>query len=494
AFKGQRRELVAEDYVYSLKRFADPALNSAGWASVEQVKIVGLAAHRAKAIASKRPFDYDTPIAGLRALDRYTLQITLEEPNPRLHYDQLTESDLYGAVAREVVEFYGDAIAEHPVGTGPFVLKQWRRSSFIALERNPSYRERFYDAEPAPDDAEGQALLARFKGRRLPMIDRVEISITEEAQPRWLSFVNGSADFIERVPAEFIEVAMPGGRLAPHLAKKGVHAYRSLAPDSTFIYFNMDDPVVGGYTPERVALRRAMGLALDLEREINTVRRGQAIPAQSPIAPNLVGYDPQFKSVNSEYNPARAKALLDLYGWVDRDGDGWREQPDGSALVLTMASQPDQTTRQLNELWKKGWDAIGVRVQFAPAKWPENLKAARAGKLMMWSVGSLADVPDGQTLLARLYGPQIGHQNIARFRNAEVDRLFERMLVMPDGPERLAMFDRIKRIAVAYMPYKYLVHRIFTDLAQARLVGYRRPLFWQNWWEMVDIVDAARPH
>jgi ABC-type transport system substrate-binding protein len=493
AFKGKARELVAEDFVYALKRFADPALKSPGWASVEETGYIGLQEARQKAMAGNKPFDYDAPIEGMRALDRYTLRFKLHEPKPRFVYDQLAQSDLYGAVAREVVEHYGTAITEHPVGTGPFMLKQWRRSSLIVLERNPAYRQRTYDAEPAADDAEGQALLARFKGRRLPMVDRVEVSIIEEEQPYWLSFLNEAADFIERMPADFVGIAAPNGKPAPNLAKKGMRVYRTLAPDVTMSYFNMDDPVVGGYTPEKVALRRAMSLAVDIDREVRVVRRGQAISAQSMLAPNTTGYDENFKSVNSEFDIGKAKALLDTYGYRDRDGDGWRELPDGSPLLITMASQPDQRTRLLNDLWKKGWDAIGVRVQFRPAKWPENMKAARAGALQMWGLGSLADVPDGQSSLQRVYGPQKGNQNLARFKNAELDSLYEKMLVMPDGPERLAMFDRIKRIVVAYAPYKYHAHRIFTDMAQPWLIGYRRPLFWLNWWEYVDIDESKKP-
>jgi len=492
AFKGKPRELVAQDFIYAIKRFADPALKSPGWASIEQVEYLGLSELRKKAIDSKKPFDYDSEIEGMRALDRYTLRFKLAKPDPRFVYNQLAASDLLGAVAREVVEAYGAQIIEHPVGTGPFVLKQWRRSSFIALERNPNYRMRVFDGEPAEDDAEGQAILARLKGKRIPMVDRVEISIIEEEQPYWLSFLNGSIDFIERVPASFIEIGAPKGKLAPNLKKRGIQMFRTLASDVTMTYFNMEDPVVGGYTPDKVALRRAMSLAVDVEREIANARRGQAIAAQSMIAPNTSGYDPAYRSTNSEYSPGKAKALLDMYGYIDRDGDGWRELPDGSPLVVSMATQPDQRSRQLNEIWKKGWDAVGIRVEYRPAKWPENMKGARAGKLQVWSLGSLADVPDGQSALARVYGPQSGNQNLARFRNAEVDAMYEKMLAMPDGPERLAMFDRIKRIVAAYVPYKYHAHRIFTDMAQPWLVGYRRPLFWQEFWHMLDIDESIK--
>ena len=120
------------------------------------------------------------------------MQFRLEPSRARASSRPSRRGDLYGAIAREVVEAYGDKIAEHPVGTGPFRLASGGAVSRIVLERNPGLPRSAYDAQPAADDAEGQALLRRFKGRRLPMIDRVEISIIEEAQPRWLSFLNGS--------------------------------------------------------------------------------------------------------------------------------------------------------------------------------------------------------------------------------------------------------------------------------------------------------------
>ena len=491
AFKGRKRELVAQDYVYSFKRFADPALNSPIWSFQEPVGYVGLSELRQRALKDKTPFDHDREIEGIRALDRYTIQFKVAEPRPRL-IENIALSDLFGAVAREVVEFYGDKIMEHPVGTGPFVLKQWRRSSLIVLERNPTFREMLYDGEPAADDAHGQALLKQFKGRRLPMVDRVEVSIIDEQQPRWLSFLNGQIDLIERLPNEFINIAMPKGVVAPHLAKRGIRGQQVLASNVQLTFFNMDDPMLGGYAPDKVALRRAISLGMDVEREILLVRRGQAVPAQSPISPHTSGYDPAFRSENGEYSVPRAKALLDLYGFVDQDGDGWRDLPDGSPLVLEMATQPDQQARQLDEVFRRDMNALGIRSRFRTAKWPEQLKAARAGKLMMWQLGYSSAGPDGHNALARLDGRQAGGQNLSRFKRPEFDALYDRMSALPDGPERLALFEQAKRLSVAYAPYKVRLHLILTDMTQPRLLGYRRPLFWQEFWQYIDIDDSQR--
>ena len=489
AFKGHKRELTAADYVYSLKRHYDPRWKSGNLYVLESARLLGLSELRRELIAAKKPFDYDRPVEGAKALDRYTFQIRTATPNPRLLY-MFSDASVLGAVAREVVELYGDKTGEHPVGTGPFRLAQWQRSARIVLERNPNYREVFYDEHPPAGDARLQAIAARFKGRRLPMVDRVEVSIIEESQPRWLSFLNGEQDVIEEVPNEFTESALPNNDLAPNLRKRGILMERYPRADIWSSYFGMENPVVGGYEPQKVALRRAIALAIDVDKEIRLVRRGQAIPAQSPVGPQSWGYDPTFKSEMSEFNRARARALLDLHGYVDRDGDGWRDQPDGSPLVLQYSSQPDQFYRQINQQWQKNMQAIGVRMEFKLAQWPENLKASRAGKLMMWGVGWSASVPDAEQFLALGYGPNKGQANHARFDLPAFNALFERQTVLPDGPERAALVNEAKMLMVAYMPYKVHVHRIFTDLAQPWVQGYHRNIFVREFWRYVDVDPA----
>ena len=490
AFKGRKRELVAEDYVYSLKRHYDPRWKSGNLYLLENAKVLGLSELRRRLMKEKKPFDYDTPVEGLRSLDRYTFQIRLAAPTPRFVYN-LAAPGLAGALAREVVEAYGDKVGEHPVGTGPFVLAQWQRSSRIVLARNPGYREVFYDEHPPEGDSAParrlQAIAAQLKGRRMPMIDQVVISIIEEPQPRWLSFLGQEQDIAEIVPNDFADVAFPNNRLAPNLAKKGIQMVRYLRSDVSVSYFGMENPVVGGYEPAKVALRRAISLAVDLEREIRLVRRGQAIPAQSIIAPNVWGYEPDFKSEMSDVDRARATALLDLYGSVDRNGDGWREQPDGSPLVIEYATSPDQLSRQLTEQWQKNMQAIGIKMVFKVAKWPEQLKSSRAGKLMMWGVGWTPAEPDGDTFLSLGYGPNKGQSNHSRFDLPAFNALYERQQQLPDGPERQALMDEAKKLLIAYMPYKVHVHRIFTDLAQPWVVGYHRNIFVAAFFKYVDI-------
>jgi ABC-type transport system substrate-binding protein len=486
AFKGRRRELVAADYVYSIKRHYDPKFKSGRLYWFEGNQLLGLSELRQQALSAHRPFDYDREVEGAKVLDRYTFQVRLAEPNPRFLY-VMCDPSLAGALAREVVEFYGERINEHPVGTGAYRLAQWRRSSRIVLERNPDYRERTYDEHPPEGDDRLLAIAQRFKGRRLPMIDRIEVSIIEESQPRWLAFLNAEHDMIEQVPSEVINEAMPNNRVAPNLARRGIQAERYPRSDASYTYFAMENPVVGGYDAAHVALRRAISLGVDIDREIRTARKGQAIAAQSMVGPQTYGYDPAFKSENSDFDRARAKALLDLYGYVDRDGDGWREQPDGSPLVLDYATTSDQESRFMSELWRKNMEAIGLRIVFRIATWPEHLKASRAGKLMMWGVGWAASIPDAEDFLSLAYGANKGQSNHARFDLAQYNALYDRLHVLPDGPERLEGIAQAKRLLAAYEPYKVHVHRIFTDMTQPWVTGYHRNVFVRDFWRYVDI-------
>ncbi len=491
-FQGQRRELTAADYLYSIKRHYDPKFKSPSLFQLENAGIVGLSELRKRLAEEKKPFDYDAEVEGLKLLDRYTFQVRIKAPAPRFYY-LFTDGAVMGAVAREVVEHYGDSIMAHPVGTGPFRLKDWRRSSKIVLERNPGYREERYAETPPADDPQAVAMAQKLAGRKLPLLDRVEIDIIEEEQPRWLAFLNGEHDFLDRLPEPVAPRAIPHNRLAPNLAKKGIQMVRTPLVDATFSYFAMEHPVIGGYTPERVAFRRALSLAYDSAAEIDLVRFGQAIPAQSLIPPGLSGHDPAFKSEASEHSVARANALLDLYGWRDQDGDGWRDQPDGSPLLVAYASQPDQQSRKLQELWRKAGDAVKVRFEFKIAKWPEQLKASRAGKLMMWGVAWGGVSPDGAYYLDLLYGPNKGQANHARFDLPAFNALYQQQNVMPDGPEREALIQQMKRLSVAYAPYKVTGHRVATDLMRAGVVGYRRHPFLRDFFRYVDVEPALQP-
>ncbi len=491
AFGGRRRELVAQDYVYSMKRYYDPKLKSPRTYLLENAQLIGMNALRAAALKGA-PFDYDREVEGVRALDRYTFRIRLEQPSPRFHL-YLADNSFLGAVAREVAERYDDKqILANPVGTGPFRLADWRRSSRIVLERNPGFRDDFYDSEPPSGDAISESIASKLHGRKLPLVDRIEVYIIEENQPRWLAFLNAEHDLVDEMPYDLANLVIPNGQLAPNLSRRDIQIDRAPRASVDMALFNMESTVVGGYTPEKVALRRAIGLAYAFDDEIRLVRKGQSIPSQSPVSPLTAGYDPAFKSEMSEFSPPRAKALLDAFGYIDRDGDGWRERPDGSPLKLEMATQPDQLSRQIDENWKRSMTAVGINIDFKAAKWPENLKNSRVGKLMMWRLGWTAAQPDGDTFLSIGYGPNKGQVNYARFDLPAFNKVYAEQRVLPDGPERDALFVEAKRLLVAYAPYKFVGHRIETSVMHPWVVGFRRHPFMRDFWKYVDIDNEAK--
>lgn len=491
AFKGQKRELTAHDYVYSLKRHFDPKSKSPNLYLLDK-RIVGMNALREQALKGGK-FDYDREVEGLKALDRYTWRVTLTEPTPNFLY-YLTYCNLTCAVAREVIEANPDRTMEKPVGTNAYRLTQWKRSSRMVLEKNPNYRQHVFDEQPPADDPEAQAIAARMRGKRLPQIDRVEVYVVEEAQPRWLAFLNGEHDLTTNVPAEFVNLAVPEGKLAPNLQKKRIQMHRTSELDLAFAYFGMDHPVVGGYTAEKVALRRAISLAFDTDEAIRAIYYGQAIPAQSTVPPGAFGADPDIAGPLAEFNPAKSRALLDVYGYVDRDGDGYRELPGGEKLVLELATTPDSQGKRLDELWRKFMDRVGLRMEFKKAKWPEHLRDSRAGKLMMWSLGWTAAMPDADTFYVILYGPNKGQSNQSRFDLPQWNALYDRAKLLPDGAERSAIYREMDKLFFAYAPMRPIAHRIVTGLSHPHVIGYRRHPVLRESWKYMDIEErgAAR--
>ncbi|MFI4888368.1 MAG: ABC transporter substrate-binding protein [Burkholderiales bacterium] len=484
AFRGKQRELTAADFAYGLERILDPAVKSP-WLWLLDGKLVGGDEARAKALASGR-FDYDAPLPGLEIVDRYTLRIRLTRSDLRFPYVLAIPNT--AAQAREIVEAYGADLGAHPVGTGPFMLGEYRRSDRIVLVANPGFRETYYEPA-APIPSSSQVVAAALKGKRLPQAHRIEISIIEEGQARWLAFRKREIDFLDILPIEFVEQALDDGRLKPALAAEGIVHDVLIRPNSWWTYFNMKDPVVGGYSLDKIALRRAIGMGYDNAEAIRVLLKGRAIPAQGPIPPDIAGFDPALRTQAQVYDPALARALLDRFGYRDRDGDRYREAPDGKPLTIERWSSPDSRSRQGDELWKKNMDAIGIRIVFRKDRVPEMRKMARLGKIPMRSDGWNADYPDAENFMQLLYGPNAGQENNANFDLPEFNRLFEQARTLPDSPARMRLFDRMTLLVIAYGPWRMAYHLIEDSVRHPWISAYvPHPI--RNSWEYID-VDAA---
>ena len=338
AFGGKQRELVAADYVYSIKRLMDPKIASPNYYLVEN-KIVGAKPVR-EAAEKTGKFDYDSEISGLKALDRYRFQIVFQKPQFEFVFD-LTAST-FSAVAREVIEKYRDErgrVREHPIGTNAYQLisSEWKRSSRIVLGRNPAYRE-----ETMPLAGAAASTL------RVPQVDRIEVSILEESLPRILAFQSGELEQVD-VPRDLHERMFNGNTLKPEFAAKGIRHTRFMEPLLSFQYFNMNDPVVGGASLEKNALRRAILMGYNKAREAQLAFKNQVELATQLIPPTQSGHSPEL-NLRPPYDPELARALLDRFGYKDCDGDGFRELPDCSPLVLKYYNDTTEISRQFRVL------------------------------------------------------------------------------------------------------------------------------------------------
>ncbi len=458
AFKGKKRELTAADYVYSFQRLYDPALKSP-WLSLFEGKLAGDAAF-------KQNFSYATQIPGLQATDRYTLKLRLSAPDNNFLFYLATAAS--GVVAREVIEAYPGQSGNHPVGTGPFTVGEWKRSDKIVLLAN---------RDPGVVTP--------------PLLDRVELKIAEEFQGRVLGFLKGDYDYLEQVPESMTDLVISNGKLKPDLTARGMELSRFPVLQTYYMWMNMEDPVLGGYAKEKVALRRAVALSYNSDENINLLKKGFALRAESPLPPNVLGHDPSYRSPVS-YDKAMAQALLERYGYRQRDPDGFRRGPQGEPLTLYMHSEATVGGRLRDEMWRKNLNAIGLRVVFKTDKKPEIIKASRLGKVQMFESNWIADFPDGENFYQLLYGPNSGRANYARFNLPAYNERYEQARKLSHSPARQKLYAEMNQLIHAYNPWVPLTHPISADIRHPWLKNYTRHPVELTAWRYLDIDVEAR--
>ena len=449
---GKGRELVAQDFVYSIKRLADQANDPRGWWTV-QGKIAGLDEfHEMSAERTdddSQSTDYSMHISGLEAPDRYTLRITLKERYPQFKY--ILAMPYTAAVPREAVEKYGDDLHNRPVGTGAFRLKQWDKRWRLILERNPTYRKDRYPSEGEPGDRE--AGLLEDAGRLLPLVDEVYYSIMYEAQPSWLLFKQGYLDASGISTDHFKEAITPEKELSPEFKEKGVRLAKVVEAAVFYVAFNMEDPLLG----ENPKLRKAMSLAYDTQWRIEHFFNGRAISAQGPIPPGIFGYDPDFNNPYKGYDLERARRLLAEAGYPGG------MSPDGEPLTISydIGSGGPAAIRSARA-FEQDMEQIGIRVEIKTNTWNEFLRKLDQRSLQVFSAGWLLDYPDPENFLQLLYGPNEAPagSNNALYDNPEYNRLYEKMKVMPNNEERLEVIRRMVDIVVEDAPWIPGFHRI----------------------------------
>ena len=481
-FKGKKRELTSADYVYTFKRLLDPSLRSPNsW--LLDGRILGMDTLLKQAQKTGK-FNYDQSVAGLQTPDRYTLVIRLTSPDQ--NFPMLLAHQPAGAVAREVIEKYRDKagfVMGHPIGTGPYMLSRWTPGSRIILKANPDFRSFVWNFKAStPED---QKIVKAMQGKKMPQIGEIDIQVMEEGQSRWLSFIKDEVDLFA-LDGELTVQALQDGKLKPELVKKGVQLSRITDPSIDYHYWNMQNPIVGGLSKDKIALRRAMAMAFSADNYINILQKGDSQKLQAPIPSGVVGYDPNYRS-SIPYSVKAANLLLDRYHYKVA-ADGWRTQPNGKPLVIEMTlSGNNLRSQQQAEFWKKTLDSIKIKMTTKSMPFAEALKLEKQCKTMFKASAWIADYPDADNFMQLFYGKNIKITNNGCVKIPEYDRLYEQAQKMAPSPERDAIYAKMSRLLEVYMPVQVIGARYRNILAQPRVIGFKKHPILPAEWMYIDI-------
>lgn len=538
------RELVAADYVYQIKRLANPRLSSPIFGLMSE-HIVGLKAlGEALEKAAKADPDAalkldDFPLDGAEVVDRHTYRIRIKGKYPQFIY--WLAMPFFAPVPWEAEAFYAQpgmadknlTLDWQPVGTGPYYLAENDPNRRMVLKKNPHFHGEAHPAEGSEEDR--RAGLLADAGKPLPFVDEAVYSLEKETIPYWSKFLQGYYDS-SGISSDSFDQAVQftsGGdpQLTDSMREQDIHLITAVSASIWYVGFNMLDPVVGGLSEDRRKLRQALSIAFDYDEFISIFLNGRGIPAQGPIPPGLFGYVEGVAGLNPYVYEARdgriqrrpietARKLLAEAGYPNG-----RNAKTGEPLVLyfdTMASGPDAKSRL--DWMKKQLDKLNVQLVVRGTDYNRFQDKIRKGNAQLFEWGWNADYPDPENFLFLLYGPHkkvgSGGENAANYDSAEFNSLFERMKDMDNGPARQqvidAMLEIVRRDApwiFAYYPKSFglrhgWVHnvkpnlmanntlkyrRIDPDLRASRRAEWNRPVLWPIVLLVVALVAVIAP-
>ncbi len=446
---GKGRELVAKDFVYAIKRAADPKLQSPQF-SIIAGKIKGLDEWRNK-YAETAQADYTEAVAGLKAIDQYTLQFTLNQAYPQFLY--ILAMQFCDVVPQEAVQHYGTEFLNHPVGTGPFTLEEFNpQFNKLVYHKNPNFRDKRFPSEAS----EAYQHLLVDAGKPLPLVDKVITHILPEEQPRWLKFQQGQIDVIDISRDSIVSEVVQADGLIPAMKEKGIQLFQEPEESTSFFVINCRHELF----KNNIKLRQALSLAFDVQKYSELFYKGRAVLAQSIIPPGLAGHRADYFNPYRTYDLKKAKKLLAEAGY-----------PDGKGLpTITLDVHTDTSSRQGGEFFQKCMEQIGVQVNIVANIWPELMKKKNQKTTMMHALSWSADYPDAETFLHLLYKEPIGMG--CNFNDPVYNALYEKATVMQPSPERTALYEQLNRLAAEGVPAVYTVHQMHAVLYHCWVKNY----------------------
>lgn len=475
---GKGREVVTDDVFYSLKRIfdRDNGLENV-WLLEGQIK--GLEKQE-----PGEPFDYDAPVEGLVKISDKEFEIVLTKPVYRFLW-VLTMFQT-SVQAREAVEHYGQDYSKNPVGTGPFILDSWIPKQHLTFNRNPNYHEVYYPAEEHWSAEDREAGLHEAAGERLPLVDRLEFTMYVPDQPVWLEFQQGKLGFIE-VPYPFFGEAFNrrSKRMNRDLRSRGVTYRAEPQFDMIFRAFNMEDPLLGGYTEEKRALRRAISLAVDLDEFNQTFYEDLCVVYDGPIPPGMDGHPEDGRIEDAPRGPdlARAREELAKAGY-----------PDGEGLPpLKFYTSEGGTSQQQADMLRRQLDRAGIRLDAQFVDFSQLIELTNKKQAPMFGFAWLSDYPDAENNLALFYGPnESPGSNHWNYKRPEFDEMYERAIVMEPGPERTELYTKMRDMVIEDCVFVGSLARTRYFVMQPWLKNGRPTNTFHSWFKYLDIDESKR--
>jgi oligopeptide transport system substrate-binding protein len=473
---GKGRELTAHDFIYSIKRgLVSPFTQSIFFYSILSNLVEGVAEYR-KASLDKKSFNFDKEISGLKALDKYTLEIKLKKTSAYFP-DVLTRPNGF-VVAKEAVKHYGSEFKYNPVGSGAFLIKEWKKDSQIVFVKNPSYKHGFYPAEGEPGDAE-KGLLKDI-GKTLPFLEKINMYILEEEQPRWINFNKGLLDIVVPDKDSYYDAFPTGGKLSSTLSEKGIKVIKRPRLEIIYYSFNLDDKIIG----KNKYLRQAISAAYNGQKHNALFYNNQAIVANWVLPPNIFGFDPSYKNPYRQYSISKAKELLKKAGY-----------PDGKGLPpLTMLITDSIAAKQIGEFFSKSMSEIGIKVKLQSRNFGLLLKEINEERnYHMVALQWRADLPFAEDFLRLFYSKAFAPgPNDSHFSNAEYDKLFEKAREIKESPAKLKILNRMRDIAVEEAVLIPLINPTTITLTQPYVENYKPHILVGDMYKYVKINNKKR--
>ncbi len=469
---GAGRELVAKDFEYSFKRMADAHNQPTGW-WIFQDRIAGFDDFQKR--MSERgdaAFDWDAPVEGLKASGKYQLQIKLVRPFPQLLY--VLAMGYSFVVPRECAEYYGDRFSNTAIGTGPFMLRTWTRGSRIILDKNPSYRDAYYPSEASPEfqDMLGDA------GKKIPFLDAIVYHVYEQDQPMWLKFRVGDLDMTQ-LPAEYHEAVFNKDlTLRKTFVDAGIRNYNLPLLDFIYRGFNMEDPVVGG--EKNKYLRQAISLAWDTKELNDAFYNNTCVLYDAPVPPGLDSYVAGVTSPYRGPDLERAKALMVKAGY-----------PEGKGLPhLLLETSSGGNTEEQAEMFARALKEIGVQLDVNINSFSELSTKLKKKKAQMFGLAWGADYPDAENFLQLFYGPnEAPGSNNFNYKNPAYDALYDQSRTLQPGPERTAVYQKMREILIEDVPSFGHLARTRFYLWHGRLKNVLPDETFDGWRKYVNIEE-----